>query len=596
MKDPNRSGRRRATRTNSLVRPINRRAAAFLWVVFGVAILFAWQLFKSKTRPPARPTFTRDIAPILWANCAGCHRPGQAAPFALLTYRDAKKRARDIADMTARRRMPPWLPEAGYGEFSDVRRLTAEQIDCIQRWTAAGAPEGNPRDLPAPPFWSDGWQLGRPDLVVEMEQPYTVPAEGKNLYRNFVIPVPLETDRFIRAVEIDPGNRRVVHHAFLKIDPTPESRRLDRADAEPGFPFMLTPDSAQIPEGHFLSWTPGAASRPNPLGLAWKLTPGSDVVLQVHMNPSGRPESLRAKVAFYFADRPPQVSPFKLLLTSRSIDIPSGEKYFVVEDRMNMPADADLLAILPHAHLLAKEMQTFALLPDGSKRWLLWIKQWDFNWQGDYRYARPVTLPKGSQIVMRFTYDNSAENPRNPNHPPKEVTYGPDASDEMAELWLQIVPRATSDLSLFSRAARDKAALVWENQYSNRLKKNPSDQEAHLGRAKALLAQGRAVDAEAELRSVLALQPKSEEAHFYLGYVLRQQQRLNEARAEYESVLALNPKNFEAHGNLGRIFLEQTNLEAAAAAFSAALEINPKDKIALRNIEFIQRIRAGLSE
>lgn len=559
-----------------------------------------WITLKTRTspgsympRPKGTLTFNKDVAPIIFNYCGGCHRPKQSAPFSLLTYQEVKKRAQQITEVTQRRFMPPWLPEIGYGEFAEERRLSAEQIGLIEQWVAEGAREGVASDLPSMPKWTVGWQLGEPDLVVKMTQPYTLPPEGKEVYRNFVIPIPISAARHVKAVEFQPGNQKIVHHAFLKVDRTPQSRRLDEQDPEPGFNFMTTPDSAQIPEGYFLSWQPGRMASKSPEGLAWTLDKGTDLVLQLHMYPSGKPEMIESSVGFYFTDIAPTNSPFKVLLTSRALDIPAGQKNYTVKDEFVTPVDLDVLAILPHAHYLGKQMQGVATLPDGTKKWLLLINQWDFSWQSDYRYSKSVFLPKGTVISMHFTYDNSAENTRNPHHPPQRITYGPQTVDEMAELWLQVLPRKKADLTVLIRSFQEKMLKVFQEQSEQLLRIDSNNADAHNGLAKSKLGQGKDLEALNHFRAAAVIRPDFEEPHFYMGFILRKQRKLMEARAEYESVLRINSTNFEAHGNLGLIFLEQRNLDQAEVHFQSALRINSDDAIARKNLDAVLKARAA---
>ncbi|MBM3836854.1 MAG: tetratricopeptide repeat protein [Verrucomicrobia bacterium] len=510
-----------------------------------------------RLRPPGTLTFTKDIAPIVFAKCAACHRPDQAAPFSLLSYAEVKKRAKQIAEVTARRLMPPWLPEPEVVAFAHERRLSADQIGMIQQWVSEGAREGAAADLPPTPTWTEGWQLGTPDLVVTMPQPYTLRADGKDVYRNFVIPLPISETKYVESVEFLAGTLKAVHHAFLKVDPTRESRRLHEQDTEPGFSFMITPLTAQMPEGHFLSWTPGRLPTREQDGLAWRLDKGTDLVLQLHLRPTGKPESIQATVGFHWTERPATHTPFKILLTSRALDIPAGESSYRAQDSFMLPVDVEVLAVLPHAHYLAKEMRGIATLANGTKQPLLLIRNWDFNWQSDYQYAQPIPLPKGTTLSMEFTYDNSAANVRNPHQPPRRVTYGPETTDEMAELWFQVLLPRREDLSV----------LVRLRQYEWRVQTKPSDPEAHRGLGQAFLGLGREAEAVHRLQTAVALRPDLEEPHFLLGYLFRKQKKLPDARREYETVLRLNPTNHEAHGNLGLVLLEQGQLEQAENRF-----------------------------
>ncbi|MBI1940439.1 MAG: cytochrome c, partial [Acidobacteria bacterium] len=249
----------------------------------------------AKGPPPRKLTFNKHIAPIVFKNCAVCHHPGGSGPFDLMSYQDVSRRAEQIAMVTASRYMPPWLPEPGKGEFASERRLSDEEIRMIRQWVDAGTAEGKPSDLPPVPRFHEGWQLGEPDLVVKMLRPYTLRAGGEDVFRNFVIPVPLTRTRYVRALEILPGNKKVVHHANLLIDRTQSSRRLDAEDQEAGFGGMeIEVESESFePQTHFLFWKPGTVTYPEPEGLAWRLNPGDDLVLNTHMQPSGKPEAIQ---------------------------------------------------------------------------------------------------------------------------------------------------------------------------------------------------------------------------------------------------------------------------------------------------------------
>ncbi|PYI89791.1 MAG: hypothetical protein DME26_00260, partial [Verrucomicrobia bacterium] len=373
------------------------------------------------------------------------------------------------------------------------------------------------------------------------------------MYRNFVIPVPFSAARYVRAVEFQPGNARIVHHAFIKVDRTLQSRRLDGKDGEPGFAGMNVPESVQMPEGHFLAWQPGKLPSAEPDGLAWTLQKDADVVLQMHLRATGKPETIQSRIGFYFTDRPPTNICFKFALTSLTLDIPPGATNYAANDDFVLPVDVEALAVLPHAHYLAREMQGFATLPDGTKKWLILIKDWDFNWQGDYRYAAPVLLPSGTTLSMRYLYDNSTHNVRNPHHPPQRVRYGPQSTDEMAELWLQILPLRRPDLPTLASAYAAKTAKVFVARWERLLQEDPQNASAHTDLGLALLSQGNDLEALAHLRLAAQLQPDSDQPHYYLGLLFRQQKQFAEAQNEFELALRLNPDNFKAHGNLGMI-------------------------------------------
>ncbi len=557
-------------------------AAAWLWTQRGPA-----------AHAPRGPvTFNCDVAPIIFAHCASCHRPGQAAPFPLLTYRDVSKRAKQVAEVTASRYMPPWLPVPGHGDFLDERRLSDADLGVIQAWVKRGAAEGDPRDLPPAPEFPEGWQFGRPDLVVELPEAYTVPADGRDVYRSFVIPMPTrpaKEKQFVRAVEFRPGNPKVVHHAFVLFDTTGEARRLDRMDPEPGLPGIHIPSGARMPEGQFLSWQPGKPPIIAPAGMQWPLASRGDMVLQIHLQPSGKPEPVRPSVGFYFTNQPPTEVPDILWLSTYDIDLPAGEAAREVKVTRTLMADVDLLSVLPHAHFLGKELEGTATLPDGSKRWLVHIADWNFNWQGEYRLREPLFLPRGTLLSMRYTYDNSAANPRNPHTPPRRVQYGLQSTDEMGELWLQVRPRSAADRQ--GVLAFKQASVLQDTFDYNRylLRLNPGDARAHSGLGKAEYFSDRPEIAAGHFRRALELDITLDEPHYFLGLMHRRAGRLKDAQAEFEATLRVNPEHSKAHGNLGYLHIEARNPVKAGEHLREALRLDPDDAMAREGLEMIAR-------
>jgi hypothetical protein len=392
-----------------------------------------------RSRPKNTLTFTRDVAPLMFKHCATCHRPGEVAPFSLLSYRDVGKRAKQIAKVTTSRFMPPWKPLAGHGNFRDARRLTTDEIGLLKQWAEEGAAQGDPKDLPAAPKFAEGWQLGKPDVVVPLPKAYTVPAEGADVYRNFVIPFQVPAGKYIRAVEFRPSNRKVVHHAILAFDPSGKLRARDGKDGQPGFTQSNVP--GMILPGSLAFWVPGKDSRPLPEGVSMDWPKGADLVVQLHVHPSGKPEVERSSIGFYFTDSPPKRSLHLFLVQNNKIDIPAGKKDYQIKASRTLSADAEVFGIFPHMHLIGKEVRVTATLPNGKKQSLLRIDQWDFNWQGYYEYAKPVSLPKGTEVLMECVHDNSASNPANPNRPPQRVTYGEQTTNEMAIVLMHIMTK-----------------------------------------------------------------------------------------------------------------------------------------------------------
>jgi Tfp pilus assembly protein PilF len=587
---------------------------------FAMVLLTGCQGKPAGTGPAAtvtRPTFSKDIAPVLFAQCTPCHRPGQPVPFTLLTYDDARERAADIADVTRRRVMPPWLPEPGYGEFAHERRLRADQIELIGRWAEQGTAQGAASDLPPTPMWSEGWQLGEPDLVLRLPQPYTLRPRREDVFRNFVVPAPLPQTKYIRALEFRPGNPEVLHHATIGIDRTGASRRLDEEDREPGYEGMLS-EGLQSPEGHFVGWTPGKVPSVQPAGMSWPLERRADLVLQLHMLPSVTPEPVQPMVGLYFADGPPTRTPFMIKLGSKSINIPPGEKAYAISDTYTLPVDVDALSVYPHAHYLAKEMKALATLPDGSTKWLLWIKQWNFHHQDQYHYRAPVVLPRGTVLTMQYTYDNSTPGHGAADHAPRRVIYGPQSSDEMGDLWLQVLPRdAQARLELerdaFLRETRANLASAEMlagldpqdarrqnllgtrylaigrtpeaiDRFREALRLDPRYGEAHNNLGTALQTAGQTGAAIDQFRRALRLRPNDDRVHLNLGNALREAGRDADAIAAFRRAIALNPESRDAYNNLGVALAGQQKLEEALRHFQRALALDPDYADAHNNI------------
>jgi hypothetical protein len=396
----------------------------------------------------AAPTFNKDIAPILYENCATCHRPGEVAPFSLLTYQDAAKRASLVATVTKKRYMPPWKPEPGYGNFDHVRALTDDQIARIQEWAAAGAPEGDTADKPVVPTFPTGWQAGEPDQVLKFSAPYTVRADGPDQFRCFVLPMNLTKESYVSGAEFRPGNARIVHHALIFLDSTGTARKLAAASGG-GYPCFGGPGFSGA--GLLVGWAPGYTPLPAEPALSQAVRPGTDVVIQIHYHPSGKPEEDQSSIGLKFSG-PPTKGRALLLVMNRYLDIPAGESHYVVKGSVTVPQDAELWGITPHAHYLATDMKVDARLPDGTVMALIRIKDWDFNWQGQYRYKQPIKLPKGTKIELEYVYDNSAGNPHNPSHPPVRVRFGEQTKDEMALAFLGLVLPSPEDVQPFQRA------------------------------------------------------------------------------------------------------------------------------------------------
>ncbi|OFW27009.1 MAG: hypothetical protein A3H97_09130 [Acidobacteria bacterium RIFCSPLOWO2_02_FULL_65_29] len=536
-------------------------------------------------------------------------------------------RARQIVAATRGRVMPPWLPEAGYGEFSNERRLRQDEIDAIEQWVAGGSPQGLASELLPRPEWPDTWQLGAPDLVVSIPEAYRLAPGDAEMFRLFVLPVSLRSPRYVRGVEVRPGNTRVVHHASMSIDRSRGSRRLDAVDPEPGFAGGMMSEGVRSPESRAIGWTPGITPSIEPEGMAWRLEPDTDLVVELHMLPSrsGETELVQPSVAFYFTDTPPTRQPMDFKLGSKAIDMPAGAADYIVEDSYELPVDVDLLSVYPHAHYLAKEMDASATLPGGAVTPLLRIKSWDFHFQDEYRYARPVFLPRGTRVTMRYRYDNSAGNRRYTRRPPARVVFGPNSTDEMGDLWLRLLPRAPADLAVLARSYTQHELAKDIALGEARVARQPREARWHNALALAYMQAGRAVDATVRLEEALRLDPSSAEAHNNLGHVLQLQGRLGdaighfrdavrlapgrdlvhlnlanalqdtgdvkEAIAHYRDAIRLNPAGADAHNNLGVALGSIGELDEAAAEFRRALEIRPEYADARENLNQVLELQ-----
>ena len=425
-------------------------------IPMGLALL---AVFTDASVKAAAPTFSENVAPIVFQNCVSCHRPGEAAPFSLTTYQEVRKRGKQIAEVTESKFMPPWHAEAGHVELLHPRVLSQEQVATLKNWYKGGMPEGDAARLPKLPEFPEGWQLGKPDLVLKMDAPFKLYAEGKDIYRNFVFPLNLSEDTWVRAIEYRPGTRSIVHHALFYLDPTGKARELDAADPIPGFPEKGRVGRDFIPVG---GWAVGSNVRELPDDLAYLYPKGSDLVVQTHFHPIGKAEEEISTIGIFFAKKPPtrtfvgvQLPPAFGELSG--IDIPAGVSNYTVTDSFTLPVEVEAFSISPHAHYLAKTMTMKAVLPDGTEKIFLRIPDWDFAWQEQYSLKSRVRLPKGTKLETELVYDNSANNPRNPISPPVRVKWGPSSTDEMGSISLHVIPVLESEADVLRNALKDHA-------------------------------------------------------------------------------------------------------------------------------------------
>jgi mono/diheme cytochrome c family protein len=390
-------------------------------------------------------TYHRDVEPIVQKNCQGCHRPGEVGPFALMTYKQAANWASDIKEYTQSHKMPPWKPVDGPA-FAHERRLTDRDIATLAAWVDAGCPEGDPNDAPPPAQFPRGWQLGPPDLVLSVPEEFTVGPSGTDLFRCFVLPTGLTEDKNVTAFEVRPGNPRVVHHTLNFLDTTGAARALQKQqqakdeeaeglqDYGPGYSVRM--GAGIRPSGVIGGWAPGQMPRHLPDGLGYYLPKDSDIVLQVHYHRTGRVEKDRTQIGLYFAKKPVTHAMQSAVVGPTpagmlTFFIPANAEHHVFKGRAWATADCTLYSVMPHMHLIGREIKVTMTPPEGPTRTLVAIKDWDYNWQETYFFKEPIRVREGTRFDVEAVYDNSRKNPNNPSDPPRPVFFGEQTTNEM---------------------------------------------------------------------------------------------------------------------------------------------------------------------
>ncbi|BBM83725.1 redoxin domain-containing protein [Candidatus Uabimicrobium amorphum] len=400
-------------------------------------------------------TYTRNIEPILRANCIECHQPQGIAPFSLTTYKDTKRRARMVSYVTRNRIMPPWRAKAGHGNFRDEHILGDRQIAMLKKWAKSGRKKGAPQDaMPEVKTTAQKWRLGKPDKVITMPQEFSVPAEGEDIYRYFVIPNVFQEDQIITGLDFRPGDPQVVHHVIYYADYSGKARKADDNDPKPGFSVFGTggfmeANNEAYPLG---GWAPGGAPYTLPPGYGIYLPKGQDIVLEIHYHLTGKATTDKSSLAVYFAKKPVDKFVDGIMMGTQNVDIPANKSDYWRHVSMEVPADMQLLDISPHMHYIGKEAKAVVTFPDGKKQSLLYVDDWDIRWQSNYVFREPVKIPAGSRIDTWFRYDNSADNAANPHSPPKNIKWGWQSNDEMCEMYFTIIA-ADKDKAKIQRAA-----------------------------------------------------------------------------------------------------------------------------------------------
>jgi hypothetical protein len=405
----------------------------------------------------AAPSYYKDIEPILQNHCQGCHRPGEIAPMSFLTYEDVRPWAKAIKAAVLEKKMPPWQADPHYGKFRNDRALSPETLSTLTAWVDAGAPEGDPKDAPAPVSFMEGWNIGKPDLVFEMPHAFDVPAQGTIDYQYTVIPTNFKEDTWVQAAEVRPGSRTTVHHVIAFIRPKgskwladlkpgeivapPKPERSERRDGD-----RRTDDGSELFGVDLLAgYAPGLQEQVLLPGQAKLVPAGSDIVLQLHYTATGKAASDLSKVGIVLAKGPVTRRVLTLSATNAKFEIPPYDPNYEVNSEMTLWADSKLVWMMPHMHLRGKDFRYKAVYPTGESQILLNIPHYDFNWQIAYEPQEPITLPKGTRIECLAHFDNSPNNPANPD-PKKEVRWGDQTWEEMMIGWFGVAIDPKMDL------------------------------------------------------------------------------------------------------------------------------------------------------
>jgi hypothetical protein len=414
---------------------------------------------------PKEITFYKDVLPILQSRCQECHRPGEAAPMPLLSYQQARPWAKAIRDAVLSGKMPPWHADPHIGKFSNARTLTGVEREVLTGWAAGGAKEGNPKDAPAPKAYTDGWTIGKPDVIIDMGTDYTVPASGTIQYTYFVAPTGFTEDKWIEKIEVRPGSRAVVHHIVVEAR-RPGAKRFSQA--KPGVPFV--PEKSQdsrdprpdtgagnlgvIAETEIVTiFVPGGDPYQTRPGQARLIKAGSDLIIQMHYTAAGKETVDRSRVGIIFAKEPPKERVANLFIDNRRFKIPAGTADHRAEGRVTLQDDAVIQAIFPHAHVRGKAYEVSVKRPGGQPESILRVPKYDFNWQHTYYLEEPLKLPKGTEVTIVGWYDNSPNNRFNPD-PSKEVYWGDQTWEEMLIVFFDFVTPRDYDLMRLRTAPR----------------------------------------------------------------------------------------------------------------------------------------------
>ena len=544
-----------------------------------------------------------QVAPIISRRCAECHFEGDStAPFPLVTFEQVRDRAKQIVEVTQSRYMPPWLPAKSDFDFAHDRSMSAEEVATLASWLKGATPKG---DVPAAvnrERSSTEWRLGEPDVVLSVDKGYDLAADGREVFWNFVFPVNVVNTRHVDAVELKPESP-AVHHMVGMVDRTGAARR--HGGPGQGFEGMEF-GRAEIPASPSMLWSPGKVTAEPQDGVSWSVDSQTDIVLQMHLFPTGKRELVRPQIGLYFADQPPTAHPVSITLEAASIDIPPG-KTVEISDEIRLPVGVELLSIYPHAHYLGKHVTCRIFWPDGHESTLIQIPDWDFNWQDEYVLAKPLRLPSGTVLKMSWSYDNTPANIRNPNDPPRQVTLGNNSTDEMGTVLFQVLCKDLSDREKLDEScwlqklkslpdhttANQNLGNLYESRgelhkarkhYERVVNASPRDSMAHDNLASTLAAIGDEERAEHHFRRAIALDPDNALAHNNWGAALMRSGRIAEAVTKIERAIEIWPQFPEARVNLGEAELRRGDSVAAEKHFRMAATQSPGYALAHFNL------------
>lgn len=415
------------------------------------------------------PVFTKDVAPILQKHCVECHRPGAIAPMALRTYDEVRPWAKSIREQVRGRIMPPWHADSSVREYLNDRSLSQHEIDCIVNWVDSGARRGNPKDMPPLKEFPEGWQQGEPDLVVRMDNPYVVQARETDENHCFCFDPGFEEDKWVTGIEVQPGNREVVHHLAIFIDEDRVSDALDQADPGVGYGCFGSPGFRAYILG---GWAPGAPLKHYPEGAATLIPAGSKLVMQVHYHNEGDQTTDQTAFGLYFADEPVKMAYKDDFIAGHELHIPPGDPNYVVTESRVINQDITIHSVAPHMHLLGKRMDMWITRPDGKRIDLVSVPRYDFYWQTEYVLADPVKAPKGTTFTIQGVYDNTVDNPDQPSIPPKPVKFGESTTDEMCVgVYHYTVDGESPEMAVMDKEEKKKDGVTVED-VMNMLDKN----------------------------------------------------------------------------------------------------------------------------